>query len=273
ILSALVLAASSVKIDKKWCATREMSAEKDAVVSQNFGVVNTFLSRPQLTKIKVHFHIITSEEDGQVVGDITTDQIHRQVKRLNDAYLNYGFKFSTESTTRIKNSSWYNVVPESQEEIDMKTSLRKGSAEELNFYVANIGDGLLGWATFPSDYQEAPKMDGVVCLQGSLPGGNAENYNLGDTATHEVGHWLGLYHTFQGGCSNERGDYVSDTPAEASPAFECPVGRNTCTGEKFPGDDPITNYMDYTYDTCMNSFTPGQGERMKKLWGSFRAGK
>jgi len=232
-----------------------------------------------VTTVPVYVHVI-SKTDG--TGNVSDAMINSQIQVLNDAYngstggSNTQFQFTLASTDRTVNNTWHVMTSGSTAETQAKNALRQGTADDLNIYICNPGSGLLGYATFPSSYTSQPKKDGVVILYSSLPGGNAVPYNLGDTATHEIGHWLGLYHTFQGGCARSAtngGDYVADTPAEKSAAFGCPVGRNTCTGNRFPGLDPIENFMDYTDDSCMYLFSGGQTTRMAAAWASYRSGK
>jgi hypothetical protein len=216
-------------------------------------------------EIPVWFHVI-NKGSGLANGDIPQQQIDDQLAVLNAAYASTPFTFKLVGQDRTTNAAWYTMTPGSNAETQAKTALRQGGAETLNLYSANLGGGLLGWATFPSGYEKHPTADGVVMLYSSVPGGDAAPYNEGDTGTHEVGHWLGLYHTFQGGCKNN--DQVKDTPAERSPAFGCPTNRDSCKTKK--GLDPITNFMDYTDDACMNSFTTKQSLRMDQMHLKYR---
>ena len=220
--------------------------------------------------IPVNVHVIRNQAGA---GNVSDAMITSQISVLNAAYASTGWQFQHVATDRTTNDAWYAMSPGSTAESQAKNALRQGTADDLNIYIAGIGGGLLGWATFPSDYTKAPKKDGVVILNSSLPGGAAAPYNLGDTATHEVGHWMGLYHTFQGGCARQTsgGDGVADTAAEKSPAYGCPVGRDSCGN--LAGLDPITNFMDYTDDACMNTFTVGQSDRMKLAFSTYRYGK
>ena len=218
--------------------------------------------------IDVHFHVV-NKGSGAANGDIADKQISDQIDVLNAAYASAGYSFRLASTDRTNNATWFNNCFTESTEAEMKKALRKGTADDLNLYTCNPSGGILGWATFPDEYKSSPSLDGVVILHGSLPGGDAEPYNLGDTGTHEIGHWMGLYHTFQGAC--KKGDLVDDTPPERSAAFDCPTGRDTCGGK--PGLDPIHNFMDYTDDACMNEFTAGQKKRMNDFFNTYRAGK
>jgi hypothetical protein len=104
-------------------------------------------------------------------------------------------------------------------------------------------------------------------LHSALPHGASAPYNLGDQTVHQVGHWLGLYHTYQAACG-DNGDMVNDTPATNAPAFGCPVGRDTCGGDD--SMDPVRHYMDATDDACMNAFTEGQRQRVDRQFTAFR---
>lgn len=221
--------------------------------------------------INVYFHVI-NKGTGISNGDVSQTMINNQIAVLNSAFGGWGWNFTLVQVTRTTNATWYNGCYSSTTEMQIKNALRQGSADDLNIYSCNPSGGILGYATFPSSYAGNPKRDGVVLLYSSMPGGTAAPYNEGDTGTHEVGHWMGLYHTFQGGCSTS-GDYVSDTPAEKSAAYGCPSGRDTCTGSKYPGLDPITNFMDYTDDACMFQFSAGQDARMDSQFTSYRYNK
>ncbi len=260
------------------CGTRDVSADEQAAIDSQLAAnghlrSNNLTTAAGTTSFPVWVHVIT---DG-AAGDVSDQAINAQISVLNESYAGQtggaatGFSFHLVGTDRTSNAAWFTAQPGTQAEKDMKTALRKGGPETLNLYTNNMGGGLLGWATFPSDYKKKPAMDGVVVLYASLPGGtasgsNGENYHQGDTATHEVGHWVGLYHTFQGGCHG-KGDSVADTEAEASAAFGCPVGRNTCGGS---APDPIHNFMDYTEDPCMFAFTAGQASRAQNLVATYR---
>jgi hypothetical protein len=218
--------------------------------------------------IKVHFHVIRRGA-GIANGDVPLSAIRSQIAILNAAFLPSGWSFTLVSVDRTRNAAWYYAALGSTAERQMKQALRKGTADDLNIYTLRPSGGLLGWAAFPWTYSRNAKGDGVVLLHSSLPGGSAYPYNLGDTATHEVGHWMGLYHTFQGSCTSQN-DSVSDTPAERRAAYGCPVGRNTCSTK---GPDPVTNFMDYTDDACMDRFSSGQSVRMNKMFSTYRFGR
>ena len=131
--------------------------------------------------------------------------------------------------------------------------------EYLNIWVCDLGGGLLGYAQFPGG---PANTDGVVCdyLYFGTTGVATPPFDLGRTATHEVGHWLNLRHIWgDGPCGFD--DFVGDTPASDNPNYSCPLSHVSCSSL-----DMVQNYMDYTNDACMNLFTMGQKDRMQALF-------
>ena len=217
-------------------------------------------------KIPVYFHIITNAAGTE--GNVSDGVVQNQMDVLNAAFAGTGpggtptpFQFVYAGTDRTANDAWFDM--EYQEiptdiEREAKAALNKGDKSTLNIYTVRLATKPFGWARFP--WQLADKVDGIVIRYSTLPGGGTLYFNQGDTAVHETGHWLGLYHTFENGC--DPGDEVDDTNAEASAAQYCPMERNTCPAS---GSDPVENYMDFTWDSCMYTFTPGQVVRMDDM--------
>ncbi|MEJ7707660.1 MAG: M43 family zinc metalloprotease [Nocardioidaceae bacterium] len=148
------------------------------------------------------------------------------------------FRFRLNSISRTKSNRWYNANALDDRGFkrlkEMQRTLHVGNTRHLNMYTVGPKFRLLGYAFYPTVAVNRPKLDGVVLFNASLPGGNADYgpgsvYNRGDTATHEVGHWLNLYHTFQGGCSRLN-DYVTDTQRQKAGdnIFEEDPTLNTC---------------------------------------------
>jgi len=255
---------------------------------------------------------------------VTTANLETQTQRMNEFFSKFGWHFMTDSIVQYKkNEAYLNWEMEdafymmySEEELGAnplalacdpgntglyntacvtKLATHTGGMDTFNVWITNIPDGVLGYATFP--FYNAGPLDGVVLLPSTLPNGSPP-FGDGMTLVHEAGHWLGLFHTFQGGCSKyspkitkafkhnwlmsseERGgDYVRDTAAEDRPFYGA-CGENmadslipdTCTGnlKGFEGKDPIHNVMDYGDDECMTEVTDGQFENMHLFWRAFR---
>lgn len=232
-----------------------------------------------MTTITTYVHVLHDGLEGLVSERVVRDQM----AVLNQEYAVYGFHFELAPGVRgnpnpdyTDNSAWYR-----DDEPAFKTALKEGSGDDLNIYI-NSGGGYLGYAYYPTIVGTASEiLDGVVLAWGTLPGADQPGisdlpgyvYNQGDTGTHEVGHYLGLLHTFEGSCSKTN-DVVADTPAERSPDFDCTQGRNSCRDGSGPISlDPVHNFMDYSDDVCLFEFTGGQAERMTIQWALYRQGR
>ena len=218
--------------------------------------------------IPVYVHVM---RDSRGNGDVDDARIEQQIAVLSSTYggvdpddtlthTDTGFTFTLKDIDRFDNNKWH----ADRDSTTYRALTRRGGSDALNIWLVDFR--YLGIATFPWDYANNWQVDGIRVQYDSLPGGGIANYDQGETATHETGHWLGLFHTFQGGCTSP-GDWVDDTAAQASASSGCPTGRDSCAED---GVDPIHNYMDYSYDSCYWEFTPGQSERMHDNYVAYR---
>ena len=216
-------------------------------------------------QVNVVFHVLSGPASE---GNVSDAVLNEQTSVLNDAYRSAGIHLNIAEVRRYPNSPYFaaGCFPTTVEGIRMKSELAVDPARFVNIYICKLLlPYIAGYGTLPDEFPESDSRHGIVIDYETLPG-SAAPLNLGNTLVHELGHYFGLLHTFQGGCA-EPGDGVADTPAEAVPAHGCPVDRDTCPQE---GLDPVTNFMDYSDDACMDGFTPLQDSRMRVLIASYR---
>lgn len=189
----------------------------------------------QAADVQIEFCLASIDPSGNPTNGIT----RTSTKKRSFSYTNDGVKFNSAGGK----DAW-------------------PAADYLNMWVCNLGSGLLGYAQFPGG---PASTDGVVMdyqYFGDIGTATAP-YDLGRTATHEVGHWLNLRHIWgDGPCGVD--DFVPDTPESDASNGGCNIGHVSCGSV-----DMVQNYMDYSYDACMNLFTAGQTSRMRAL---FQAG-
>ena len=216
-------------------------------------------------QINVVFHVLSG---ASLEGNLSESTLADQVSVINTAYQSSGLQFRIAEVRRYPNSPYFagGCFPTTESGIRMKSELAVDSARFVNIYTCKLDlPYIAGYGTLPDEFPEGDPRHGLVIDYAAISGGSAP-LDLGHTLVHELGHYFGLLHTFQGGCADP-GDGISDTPAEASPAYGCQFGRDSCPQA---GLDPINNYMDYSEDQCTDRFTALQGERMRALIGVYR---
>ncbi|MEQ8844900.1 MAG: zinc metalloprotease [Phycisphaerales bacterium] len=236
-----------------------------------------------LYRIPVVVHVI-QRTDG--TGNISDARVRSQIDVLNEDFRAIAgslgapgsdaaieFFLATEDPdgnpttgiTRSTNNTWFDDRGRYWDTLAWDTN------RYLNIYT-NSAQGFLGYVpNLPQGGIVGSPEDRVVVLHSAF-GRDAplRPFDLGRTATHEVGHYLGLYHTFDGGCGvtsrcNTTGDTICDTNGQDTPTFGCPSSASSC-GRPAPFD----NYMDYSDDRCMNKFTPEQIRRMRCTLENYR---
>eukprot|EP00245_Coleochaete_scutata_P005289 TRINITY_DN18732_c0_g1_i1.p1 TRINITY_DN18732_c0_g1~~TRINITY_DN18732_c0_g1_i1.p1 ORF type:complete len:502 (+),score=53.98 TRINITY_DN18732_c0_g1_i1:152-1657(+) len=237
--------------------------------------------------IPVNF-IVVVPSSGNLVND---DNIAAQMEKLKSGFAGTGFAFKLNSTLYIQSNTWFTAEHNSDTDIFFKDTYRQGGPETLNVFVRKpqipgLAEGyvLNGVAFFPQDLCQKGKqvssrstLDTVTIFYQTLPGVNPDVYR-GATLVHEIGHWLGVGHTFNqpDSCNMQDGDGISDTPTEKyaynkSPGFingACNTQADSCP--QLAGNDPVQNFMDYSPDTCRVLFTSQQILRMQWSYDSFR---
>ncbi len=272
---------------QSWCGigtpSEQTAKDLDTLRAAEVSSRRSPWARRQVINIPIHLHGVLDPNADP--NSITGDMMAGQFDVMNQAYAPHGIQFTlvtmtmvTDSTLANFNTTAFYEDPEADEyRISYLKACRNGGYDELNiWFYTNLEAGLNGVCSLPDTTSQITNLwrDGCHIVAGTMPGGDRESYNVGFTAVHETGHWLGLLHPWgdtTGDCDGV-GDRVDDTPAQSQPVFGCPATpQNSCPGQD--GFDNADNYMDYADDTCYGSqkFTLGQEIRMHSSYSLLRS--
>ncbi|RYP56577.1 hypothetical protein DL771_011756 [Monosporascus sp. 5C6A] len=269
---------------RSWCGiaapSEQISKDLDSLRAFEIASRPSVWIQQQTINIPIHLHgVLDPDADSE---SITTETLRAQFDVMNEAYGPYGIQFTLLTMDRVTdsrlanfNTSFFRDPDTDPYRLSYLKATRKGDYSELNIWLyTSMGDGLNGVCTLPQANFPAEELwrDGCHVAAGTMPGGDRKRYNVGFTAVHETGHWLGLLHPWGDGDCGGAGDRVDDTPPQSMPVFGCPESpQNSCPGRG--SGDNADNYMDYADDTCYDSqkFTAGQQIRMHSSYTQLRS--
>ena len=280
---------ATTEIAHRGCASHDVLLNKlneDPKLAQRMSEIETFtqkaISEGKLVNGQIVIPVVVNVLYKTSAENISLAQIQSQIDVLNEDFngtnsdfnnvpslfsgvkANVGISFVLDAVVRksTKKSSW-------RTDDSMKKSNKGGinptsPTTKLNLWVCNLSGGILGYAQFPGG---SSATDGVVIDNNAMgtTGSASAPFNLGRTATHEVGHWMNLRHIWgDATCGN---DFVNDTPSHNTANYGCPSfpHYSTCSGTPV---EMTMNYMDYTNDSCMYMFSNDQKSRMLAVFSS-----
>jgi len=214
----------------------------------------------------------TAPTGSYIDGLVSDEIIEAQTTVLNTFYNSFGYSFYTAGIDSAVNAGWHYATDSHKFETDqwdnddqflaMNHAMNVDVPTSINFYWtgATLTSGL---GVYPWSFPEDSASHGLYCANYTFPGSDG-NFSEGYTGVHEVGHYFGLYHTFENGCTAP-GDEVNDTPEQEEANYGCPSNPYSCNSY-----DDVGNFMDYMDDVCLNHFTQGQIDRMDWALETYR---